>query len=170
MKVTLIAAAAGKRRVIGNKGKLIWRLPNDMKFFKDATMDHPVVMGRKTWESLKKPLEGRLNIVLTRDKNYKAEGAVVVHSVAGALLEAGNYNFFDTNHDSQEVFIIGGSEIYRLFLPIAHEIYYTYIDHEFEGDAFFPLLGDRWASGMTIPGIKDEKNPYDYEFRFYERV
>ncbi|MBI2655669.1 dihydrofolate reductase [Candidatus Woesearchaeota archaeon] len=123
-----LIAALGKNRVIGNENRLIWKIPADMKRFREITAGKSVVMGRKTFESIGRPLPKRKNIIITRDKNFKAEGCIVVHALDGALKAAGD----------GEIMIIGGAQIYAEFLPIAHKLYLTIIDKEFEGDAYFP--------------------------------
>ncbi|MBI2651863.1 type 3 dihydrofolate reductase [Candidatus Woesearchaeota archaeon] len=128
MIISLIAAM-GKNRIIGKNNSLPWRLPEDMKRFKQLTLGKPVVMGRKTFESIGKPLPNRTNIIITHDKNYKAEGCIIVHSVKEAL---------KTAEGNKEVMIIGGEKIFREFLPIADRMYLTFIDEDFEGDAYFP--------------------------------
>ena len=114
--------------VIGNENKLVWNIPADMKRFRQITSRKSVVMGRKTFESIGKPLPNRINIIITRDKNYKAEGCIVVHSLDESLKAAG----------PGEVMVIGGAQIYNEFLPIAHKMYLTFIEKDFEGDAYFP--------------------------------
>ncbi len=128
MTISFIAAVS-KNGVIGENNSLIWKIPEDLKRFRQLTTGKPIIMGRKTFESIGKPLPNRTNIILTRDKNYKAEGCFVVHSVDDAL-EAGN--------GAEEIMIIGGAQIYAQFLPVADKMYLTFIDKDFEGDAFFP--------------------------------
>ncbi len=126
-------AAIGRNRELGLNGKLPWHVPEDLKHFKETTLGHPVIMGRKTFESLgiKKPLPGRLNIIVTRNPDYRAEGAVVVSSVEDAIAEA-------SMHDQQEIFIIGGGEIFKLAWPYLTKLYLTVINADFEADTFFP--------------------------------
>lgn len=130
MTLSLIAAF-DNNLVIGNKGELPWKgkLPIDMKHFKEVTKESTVVMGRKTWESIGKPLSGRKNVVLTRDKNFFADGCEVVHSV-GEVLELATKKV--------NVFIIGGAELYKQFHPYCDYLYLTRVDEKFNGDAFFP--------------------------------
>ncbi len=131
-KVSLIAALSKYDRAIGKDGSLPWRLPPDMQRFKRLTMGHPVIMGRKTFESIGKPLPGRDNIIITRNLDYQAPGATVLGSVEEALQKAKNI-------DRDEVFVIGGGEIYALALPYADKLYLTLVDKEVPGaDAFFP--------------------------------
>ena len=127
MIISLIAAI-GKNRVIGKSNALPWKLPADMKHFQAMTKGKPVIMGRKTFESIGRPLPDRINIIITRDENYKAEGCIVAHSMEEALKAAENH---------KEAMIIGGSQIYKEFLPKANKMYLTSIDADFEGDAYF---------------------------------
>lgn len=148
--------------LIGNNNELPWRLPADLKYFKETTMGHAIVMGRKTYESIGKPLPGRTNIILTRDKNYKPEGCLVFHSKEALL------NWIEDN--GSEVFITGGSEIFNLFLKEADRLYVTKIRSSFEGDTYFPEIDwDKWRLISAEKGPKNDKNPYDYEFQIYER-
>lgn len=130
-------AAIGKNRELGSNGTIPWHIPEDLKHFKQTTLGHPVIMGRKTFESLgiKKPLPGRLNIVITRNPGYRAEGALVASSVEDAIAEA-------TKRDQEEIFIIGGGEIFKLAWRYITKLYLTVIDSEFEADAFFPEYGE----------------------------
>lgn len=132
MKISIIVAAAGKKRVIGKKGTLPWYIPQELKRFKEITMGHPIIMGRKTHESIGRVLPGRTNIVITHEPNYQAEGCVVVHSLDEAVEVA------QSKEGSEEVFVIGGGEIYKQALPMANKLYLTYVDKEIEGDVFFP--------------------------------
>ena len=122
-----IIVAQSNNRVIGNSNHLIWRLPADLKRFKELTTGHPIVMGRKTYQSIGRPLPNRRNIIITRDENYEVDGCEVVNSIEEALLL--------TNSDC---FIIGGGEIYKQTLHIADQIYLTQVDEEFDGDTTFP--------------------------------
>lgn len=159
-RLTLIAAVA-RNGVIGKDNALPWRLSGDLKRFKALTMGHPIVMGRKTWESLGRPLPGRSNIVITRDKDYRAEGAVVVQSVDAALAAA---------QDTAEVFVIGGAEIYQLTLPRAGRLQLTELDADFDGDVRFPEFDrNQWrtafredhrsADGLTYAFVTYERPP-----------
>lgn len=155
-----IISAVSRNGVIGKNGKLPWSLPEDMRFFQKTTDGSVVVMGRKTFESIGRPLKNRTNIILTRDEDYKKEGCVVYHDIQDVIKDFGDKNLM----------IIGGEEIYRLFLPFADRIFLTYIDQDFEGDAFFPeFKGEDWIKESGIKGKKDEKNPYDYYFQVYLR-
>ena len=162
MIISLIAAM-GKNRVIGNKGKLPWHMPADMKYYREKTEGKPIIMGRKTFDSMdNKPLPNRTNIIITHDMDYKAEGAIVVHSADEALKAAGN---------AEEVMIIGGSHIYKEFLPRANRVYLTVIDGVFEGDAFFPKYEiTEWKEISYEEHERDKDNPYDCRFVVLERL
>ena len=149
--------------VIGDKGGLPWRLPADLRHFRETTMGHAVVMGRRTWESIGRPLAGRRNLVLTRDPAFCPPlGCEAVRSVD---------ELFARLDDEGEAFVIGGAQIYRLLLPWTKRLYITRIDHEFEGDAYFPDVDwSRWRLVSQRPGVTDERNPYRYEFLVYERA
>jgi dihydrofolate reductase len=153
-----IIVAISKNRVIGDSNKLIWHLPSDLKRFKEITTGHPIVMGRKTYQSIGRPLPNRRNIIVTRDEEFEVEGCEVVNSIEEALLL--------TNSDC---FIIGGGEIYKQSLNLAEQIYMTQIDEEFEGDTTFPELDRSWYVSKKEDFSSDEKNPYNYSFTFYER-
>ena len=156
-----IIVAASENNVIGREGELPWRLSDDLKHFKAITMGKPIVMGRKTWESIGRPLPGRQNIVITRQAGFEAAGCDVVSSVAGAIGAAG---------DAAEIMVIGGSEIYALSLPQARRVYLTRVHAEVEGDAFFPALGEEWRLLSDQSREADASNEYDVSFRVYERV
>ena len=164
MIISLIAAM-GKNRVIGNKGKLPWHMPADLKYYKDKIRGKTIVMGRKTFESMgNKPLPNRANIILTMDQNYKVDGAIVIHSADEALKEAEKIS------PDQELMVIGGSEIYKEFLPRANRIYLTIIEGEFEGDAFFPKYDiTEWKEISYEEHERNAENPYDYRFVVLER-
>lgn len=156
--------AMDKNRLIGRNNQLPWHLPQDLAYFKRVTMDHKIVMGRKTFDSIGKPLPGRENIIITRDKNYLCDGCKVLHSI-DELLE------LSSSHKDEEIFVIGGAEIFKEILPFSDRLYITYIHHEFEGDTFFPPTNEsEWKMISKEPGIKNEKNPYDYEFVVYEKI
>ncbi|RRJ65899.1 dihydrofolate reductase [Paenibacillus oralis] len=161
MSITLIWAMA-QNGVIGRNNQLPWRLPADLKFFKAQTMGKTMVMGRKTWESMgSKPLPGRHSVVLTQDMSYRAEGADVVHTVEEAL---------GYEKEGEELMVIGGAGVFRLFFPIADKLFVTRINEDIEGDVLFPSLN--WEDFDLVheqQGIRDDKNPYDYRFLTYER-
>lgn len=153
-----IIVAMSDNRVIGSNNELIWKLSSDLKRFKELTTGHPVVMGRKTYESIGRPLPNRRNIIITRNSEYEVEGCEVVSSLEEALLL--------TNNDC---FIIGGGEIYKQSLEIADKIYLTVVHKDFEGDTTFPELGKEWATIDTKDFEADEKNEYNYSFIEYDR-
>ena len=162
MTISFIVAVS-ENNVIGKKNQLPWQLPSDMKYFKNKTWALPVVMGRKTFEALGKPLEGRTNIVITRQTDWKPAGVEIVHSIDQAIVEA-------TKLDAKEIFIIGGAEIFSAALPSADRIYLTLIHHDFEGDAFFPTLNqDEWKLASSTDFAADEKNKFDHSFQVWER-
>jgi dihydrofolate reductase len=163
MTTLSIIVAMGRDRTIGKNNDLPWHLPNDLKYFRKKTMGKPIIMGRKTHESIGKALDGRLNVVVTRDRNYQAaEGCVVTHTVQETLQAVEEYD---------EAFVIGGAEIIQLFLQQADRLYLTYIDEDFSGDVFLPELREEdWKLVSIEPGVTDERNPYVYEFRVYERI
>ena len=159
--ISLIVAAA-ENGVIGRQGELPWRLSDDLRRFKAITMGKPIVMGRKTWESIGRPLPGRHNIVITRQPGYAAEGCDVVSSVDAAIAASG---------DADEIMIIGGSEIYELFLRRAERIYLTRVHATLEGDARFMLPGTSdWRLVSDERHAADDSNEFDYSFRRYDRV
>ena len=161
MIISLIAAM-DKNRVIGKGGKLPWNLPADMKYFKDKTLGKPIIMGRKTYESLGKPLPNRKNIIITHDQDYKAEGCIVVHSAEEALKAA---------EGNEEVMIIGGSQIYKELLPKANRMYLTIVDADFEGDTFFPEYDVKeWKETAYEEHERDAENQYNYTFLILEKV
>jgi dihydrofolate reductase len=163
MRISLIVAM-GENRVIGGNGHIPWRLPADFKHFKELTMGHPIVMGRKTFESIGKPLPGRTNIIITRDASYQREGIVSVASPGAAVAASGDATGGD------EIFVIGGAEIYKLFLPQADKLYITKVDGDFKGDAFFPEWEkEEWQSVSSEEHKKDEKNLFDFAYLVYER-
>jgi dihydrofolate reductase len=155
-----IIAAMSKNRVIGNNNTLIWKLPNDMKRFKELTSGHIVIMGRKTFESIGKPLTNRLNVVITRNPHWTKEGVLVTNSLESAL---------KLSSEGKEIFIIGGGDIYKQSLKFANRIYFTVIDEEFDGDTTFPEIGNEWLKTSKIDFKSNEKNNYNYSFIEYEK-
>ena len=154
--------AMDKNRVIGKNNQLPWRLPEDLKFFKRVTMGHPIAMGRKTHESIGRVLPGRENIVITRQKEYRREDCTVVYSVEDFV----QYS----KKQSDEIFVIGGAEIFNETFAYADRLYITLIHEEFAGDTYFPEFDvSNWELVSCEKGVKDNKNPYDYEFRIYNR-
>jgi dihydrofolate reductase len=161
MTITLIVAAS-TNNVIGVNNQLPWHLPKDLKFFKNLTWAMPVVMGRRTFESMGKALNGRINIVITTQKDASFENAVTVNSVKDAL-------FIAKDGDYKEAFIIGGGQIFNEVLPKADKVYITRVHTTLEGDVFFPELGKEWKLAWQEDHFKDEKHPYDYSFQRWER-
>ena len=167
MKLALIVAMA-QNRVIGVNNKLPWYLPNDLKYFKAITMGKPIIMGRKTYDSIGKPLPGRTNIIITRDQNYSAEGCSIVHSLDQALTLAESVAVID---GQEEVIVIGGEQIYQLALPRADRLYLTRVIANISGDAYFPEIdsGD-WQETASEGFEAEGPNPYDYSFTVLDRV
>ena len=161
MKISIVVAMAANR-VIGRDNQLPWHLPADLKHFKQTTMGKPILMGRKTWESIGRPLPGRTNIVITRDENYDAPGCVVVHSIEAAL---------QAEAQQDEVMVIGGAEFYRQVLPRTDRIYLTRINEDFEGDTLFPELdSSEWQEAEHVDCDADDNNPHSYSFITLDRV
>jgi len=163
MIISLIAAAS-TNNVIGKNNQLPWHLPNDLKFFKNTTWGMPIIMGRKTFQSIKKPLPGRINIVITQQKDWQAEGVIIAHSLEDALQKA-------TATHCKEVFITGGGEVFNQAMAIANKIYLTRVDIQIEGDAFFPNIDETKWELTSNEGFKvDEKNLFDYSFQIWEKA
>jgi dihydrofolate reductase len=155
MKITLVAAAA-ENNALGKDNDLIWRLPDDFKRFKALTSYHHIIMGRKTFESFPKPLPNRKHVVITRQENYKNETIEVVHSLEEAI------QFSSTE---EEIFIIGGGEIYKQALPFADKIELTRVHGEFEADTFFPEIDEKkWDLVNSEFHDKDEKHKYSFSY------
>jgi dihydrofolate reductase len=149
-------------RVIGYRNRLPWHLPADLRHFKQITMGKPILMGRRTWESIGRPLPGRSNIVITRDRAYAAAGCSVVHSVDEALRAAQGH---------EEVMLIGGEQLYRQLLPQTERLYITQVQGEFPGDAFFPELDPAgWREVARSEQPRDEKNAHACSFITLERL
>ena len=162
IRLSMMVAKASNN-VIGRNNKLPWYLPNDLKYFKQVTFGKPVIMGRKTWESLKGPLPGRTNIVITRQPDYRAEGAKVVATVEDAITMA----FIE---GQEEAVIMGGAEIYALALPQTERLYLTEVHADVEGDTFFPEYATaEWQEIGREDFAAEGPNPYDYSFVVYER-
>lgn len=157
MTISLLVAAA-ENGVIGKQGELLpWKLSSDLKRFKQLTMGHPIIMGRKTYETIARPLPGRLNIIVTRDTSFTAEGCSVVHSIDEAITKA-------READSDEIFIIGGGVIFEETLPLANKLYLTEVHAEPEGDTYFQYNQDEWQEIDCQDFDADEKNQYPYSF------
>lgn len=162
MAIISFVVAMARNGVIGKDNQLPWRLPADLRHFKTVTMGKPIIMGRKTFDSIGRPLPGRTNIVVTRDPAYRAEGCVVAHSIEAGLAAAG---------DAEEVMVIGGADFYRQLLPRTDRIYLTLIDAEVEGDTWFPELDPaRWHERSREDHVADADNPYPYSFIVLESV
>ncbi len=162
MIISLVVAAA-ENNAIGKDNRLLWSLPNDLKYFKNVTWGMAVIMGRKTYESFNKLLPGRVNIVITRQKDWKADGAITVNTLEAAIAKAKKENF-------KEVFIIGGGEIYKQSMTIANKIYMTRVHANFDADTFFPVINARkWKLVSSEDCTKDSKHAYDYSFQLWER-
>jgi len=160
MKISLIWGM-DRNHLIGQGDGLPWRLPADMQWFRQKTMGKPILMGRKTYETIGKPLAGRLNLILSRQKGLKIEGCTVVNSVAAAQEAAKGYD---------ELMVMGGAELYQLLLPVADTLYITRIDAEFEGDTWFPKLDIAgWNPLFLESHTPDEKNHYAYAFEIWQR-
>lgn len=165
MRVSFVVAMS-RSKLIGREGGLPWRLSRDLKHFRQLTWGKPIIMGRKTHESLGRPLPGRTNIVLTHQADYQAEGCLVVHSVDEALDQA-------RSTGTDEAMIIGGAEVYREFLTRCDAIYLTLVEGEFEGDVFFPLdplNSPDWRIAREERWPADEANPHDARYLVLERA
>ena len=163
MIISLIVAASANN-AIGKGNELPWHLPNDMKFFKNTTWGLPVIMGRKTFESMgNKALAGRVNVVITRQSGWKSDGVVVANSVDDAM-------FVVKETDCNEVFFIGGGEIFKEVMPKATRIYMTRVHTTLDGDAFFPDIDqNKWRLTSKRDCFADVKHAYDYSFELWER-
>jgi len=150
------------QQAIGLNNDMPWRLPADQAYFKKTTLEHAVIMGRKTYESMgNKPLSGRTNVILTRNPDFAAEGCVIEHSI-----EAVQVRF-----PEEEVFVIGGADIFQLFMPVVDRMYITLIEHEFAADTFFPDFDiEEWELVSSKEGVTNEKNPYTFSFLVYDKL
>ncbi len=166
MKIAMIAAVA-ENNAIGINNKMPWYLPGDLRYFKAMTIGKPVVMGRKTFQSLGKPLPGRTNIVITRDKHFTHDGIKVVHSLPDALSLAKDIAMID---DANEVMLIGGAEIYKQAMPQAERLYLTRVYQRFEGDAFFPTLDNNaWQEIAREDHRTEDEQSLTYSYLVLER-
>ncbi len=165
MTISLIAALT-RNRVIGKNNDLPWRLPDDMKYFMKTTTGHHVIMGRKNYQSLPdkfRPLPNRTNIIVTHQQDFKAKGCIVVHSIAAGIEIA-------RKNKEQELFIIGGAQIYEQALPLAHRLYLTEIKAEMNGDTFFPEIDMvKWEEVSRMAHAMDQKHPFAFDFVIYQR-
>ena len=156
--------AADEQNVIGKNNTLPWHLPNDLRYFKNLTWGMPILMGRKTFDSIGKPLQGRKSIVITRNRDWQTGGVDVVHSVEEAIDKARSFHV-------KEIFVIGGAEIFKSSFPQADRIYLTRIHHRFEGDVFFPVLQqDQWVLVRQRNCSPDEKNSWAHSFQVWEKA
>ncbi len=162
MNITLVVAAS-ENNAIGLNNQLLWHLPKDMRFFKNTTWGMPILMGRKTFESMgSKPLPGRLNIIITRNKNWVNENVMVVSTLGEAIALATKFNY-------QELFVIGGGEIYEMALPMANKIWLTRVHCTLEGDTFFPTLNTDWKKISLASNAADAKHIYSFDFECWKR-
>lgn len=159
--MTIMIAAAAENNALGKDNEMVWHLPDDFKRFKQLTTGHHIIMGRKTFESFPKPLPNRTHIIITRQKDYHPENCIVVDSMEKAIEKAPK---------NEDVFIIGGGEIYNLGLPYADKIELTKVHSEFEADAFFPEINsDEWELSKEEFHPKDEKHNFDFTFQTFTR-
>ena len=162
MIVSLLVAAS-ENNVIGKDNQLPWHLPNDLKYFKNLTWGMPILMGRKTFDSIGKPLPGRKSIVITRNNDWQHEGVDVVHSIEEAIQKAESYGV-------KEIFVIGGAEIFTTSLLTADRVYLTRIHQDFDGDVFFPEVSEKeWELTSSRYCEADEKNKYNHTYQVWER-
>ena len=160
-EISLIAAM-DRNRLIGAGGGLPWHLPADLQWFKRSTMGKPMIMGRRTWASIGRPLPGRTSIVLTTDESFSADGATVVHSLEAALEAAG---------DAEEIMIIGGGVLFAETISLADRLYLTVIQAEVEGDTWFPFFStDDWQETFSEHHEPDDDNPWTCDFLIWEHV
>ena len=156
-----IIAAAGKNNELGKDNDLVWHLPDDFKRFKKLTTDHHIIMGRKTFESFPKPLPNRVHVVITRNKDYNPEGAIIVHSMSEALEIAKN---------DEQPFIIGGGEIYKLGLEVSDKIELTRVHENFEADTFFLEIPiENWELIQEVLYEKNERHKFDFTYQTFIR-
>lgn len=159
--ISMIVAMADNRE-IGKDNAMLWHLPDDFKHFKAVTMGKPILMGRKTFESIGRPLPGRENIVITRNEGFVAEGVTIVYSIEAALEAAKKYD---------EVMVIGGDSFYQQMLPLSDRLYITEVHHAFEADAFFPeICPDEWQELTRDEHAVDDKHAHRFSFVNYQRV
>lgn len=158
--VVRLVVAVAENGVIGKDNTLIWHLPADLKWFKEATVGHPIIMGRKTFESIGRPLPKRRNIVITRDAAYAPEGIERADSPEAAMALCAQ---------EERVSVVGGGEIYRLFMPLATELYYTQVHATFEGDTHFPEIGPEWEKEFEQYHGTDEKHKFPFSFLIFRK-
>lgn len=161
--MTTIVVAMGEKNEIGADNQLLWHLPKDLKHFKDLTTGHPIIMGRKTYESIGKALPNRTNIVISRKKNWFEEGILIVGSIKEAVKFAKKID--------EDIFIIGGGNIYEQTMEIADKLEVTLVKAELKADTFFPKIDKKiWKLSEEVFHEKDEKNQYDFSFQTYEKI
>jgi len=162
MNITLVVAAS-ENNAIGLNNQLLWHLPKDMRFFKNTTWGMLILMGRKTFESMgSKPLNGRLNMIITRDKNWLSEDVMAVHTMEDAIALATKFSY-------NELLVIGGGEIYTMALPLANKIWLTRVHTTIEGDTFFPTIGPDWERISVASNEADAKHAYAFDFECWTR-
>jgi dihydrofolate reductase len=158
----ILIAAAAENYALGKNNQLLWHLPDDFKRFKQVTTGHHIIMGRKTFESFPKPLPNRTHVIITRQKNYHPEGCIVVDSLEKAIAAC---------PENQDIFIIGGGEIYKLAMPVADKIDLTRVHATFDADTFFPEIdAAQWKLVSSEFHPKDDKHAYDFTFEQYKKV
>lgn len=158
-----LLVAMDKNHVIGRDNDLPWHLPKDLKFFKELTTGHHVIMGRRTYDSIGKPLPNRTNWIITTEKSGYPEEVNLIHDME-------TIKKMNNEKPEEEFFVIGGGNVFKQVLPFADRMYITWIDESFEGDTFFPVFPEEeWTLSKKEKGPKDEKNPYDYYFLQYDR-
>ena len=155
-KISTIVAVAEKDRAIGFKNKLLWHIPEDLQHFKKITKGHPIIMGQNTYESIGKPLPGRTNVIMTIDRNFKAEGTIICYSLEEAVAKASAI-------DQKEIFFCGGASIYRLSLPVSDKLYITVVKGEYEADTYFPDYSEFKKVISRRESLDD-----NYEYTFWE--
>lgn len=153
--------ATDRNRVIGKDGGLPWRLPDDMKHVRAVTMGKPLIMGRRTYDSIGRPLPGRTNIVLTRDTSFRPDGVLVAHSPDEALRLAG---------DVPEIIVFGGAQVYKEFLPLAERLYLTTVDAAVDGDTYFDMGKDDWRVVANERHEADDRHPYAFNMYTLDRI
>lgn len=166
MSIIALIVARAKNGVIGRNNQLPWRLPQDLQYFKQVTMNKPIIMGRKTWESLGRPLPGRDNIVISRNPDFFPDGAVAVNDLETAIALG---EMYCAQRGVDEMMIIGGEQIYRAALPHVQRAYITEVDAEVAGDAHFPALPGDWQQVSETVHAACADNPYPYRFTMWQR-
>ena len=161
--MTTIVVAMGRNREIGKENQLLWHLPKDLKHFKEITSNHPIIMGRKTYESIGKPLPNRTNIVISRKTDWFEEGILIVGSIKEAIKFAKKID--------EKIFIIGGGNIYEQTIDLVDQLEITWVDATLEADTYFPKIDEKnWRKTDEICHEKDEKNQFDFCFQTFERI